>query len=87
MPILFFFSGKFVVIGTVLLYIYYDNLYIHWGHPLDITLVAKFLMVDRLKSMATVAITQSPKFLANHDIYELLYIMGKRNRDIVTLHS
>ncbi|GAV53904.1 hypothetical protein ZYGR_0AK04060 [Zygosaccharomyces rouxii] len=65
---------EFEVIEIILRYLYHDNSEIPWQYAIDVLLMADFLLEDRMKSMAAVAMTQSEDFLEEHSIFDILYV-------------
>ncbi|SCU94618.1 LAME_0F08218g1_1 [Lachancea meyersii CBS 8951] len=56
----------------ILSYLYYDRTEIPWDVALNVLRAADALLMERLKTMAAVAITQSSHFLERYSVFELL---------------
>lgn len=74
LPLITLPSCDFEVIEIILRYLYHDSSEIPWQYAIEVLLMADFLLEERMKSMAAVAMTQSKDFLEKHSIFDILYV-------------
>ncbi|CEP60388.1 uncharacterized protein LALA0_S01e09626g [Lachancea lanzarotensis] len=56
----------------ILSYLYYDRTDIPWQSAINVLRASDALLIDRLKTMTAVAITQSSEFLEMHTVFDVL---------------
>lgn len=61
------------IFEMVLRYLYYDESNLPWDCALDVILLSDFILIDRLKSIATTVIIQSREILEEYSIFDILY--------------
>ncbi|SCU84177.1 LAFA_0D08614g1_1 [Lachancea sp. 'fantastica'] len=71
-PVVSFPICDFETAELILSYLYYDHTEIPWQIAINVLRAADALLIERLKTMAAVAITQSPEFLQMHTVFEVL---------------
>ncbi|KAL6950902.1 hypothetical protein ACO0QE_000184 [Hanseniaspora vineae] len=72
-PILEFPGSKAAVVEMILKYLYYDDIEVPVDDAVDILLAADALLLDRLKTIAAIAITTNEtRFLEKYSIFQIL---------------
>ncbi|SCV05980.1 LANO_0H19416g1_1 [Lachancea nothofagi CBS 11611] len=74
LPIVSLPTSSIEVANLILSYLYFDETEVPWKLAFDVLATADALLIERLKTMAAVAITQEPTFFDLYSVFDVLTV-------------